>query len=129
MASKYIKIDSEQAYQIKKDIRFSEDTFYKISQKINAYKLLRKKEMVLKNRLKVALSSLKSKVAYMESTFPEEERKNVEYTILQKQRQEKKLNRPAQIPRTVHHHEEKPQKDVSGDLEEIRKKLERFKNS
>lgn len=128
MADRYLKLDPELAYQIKKDIKSSGETFYTISQKINAYKLLRKKEIVLKNKLKIALSQLKSKIDYMESTFPEEERKNVEYTIMQKERQQRKLNPLIKSISSMHHHiKQETQKDVSQDLEEIRKKLERFR--
>jgi hypothetical protein len=131
MADRYLKLDPELAYQIKKDIKSSVESFYVISQKINAYKLLRKKEIVLKNKLKIALSQLKTKVDYMESTFPEEERKNVELTIMQQERQQRKLAQPKErIVHPVQHHvRQEPKKDVSQDLEEIRKNLERFKNS
>ena len=129
MASRYLKLNIEQAYQIKKDIKSSENTFYNLSQKINAYKLLRKKEAILKNRLKVSLTSLKSKISLMESTFPEEERKNMQYNIMQKVKQERKLNPQIQRPQPITHHPIKKEsvRDVSADLEEIRRKLERFK--
>jgi len=142
MDNRYLRLNIEEAFQIKKDINSSVNTFYSLSQKINAYKLLRRKEVVLKNKLKVSFSSLKSKIALMESTLPEEERKNVEYNIMQRVRQEKRLNPQIQkIPnvpsinstnqRTSQNNknnmkEKEPIRDVSSDLEEIRKKLSRF---
>jgi len=144
MGNRYLKLDPEFAYQLKKDINSSEETFYKISQKINAYKLLRKKEAILKNKLKISFTSLKAKISFMESTFPEEERSNAEYNLLQKQKHEKKPVQPARIPDQMHiHHQvqhiqqvenneiqeqkQEPKKDIYQDLEEIKKNLERFK--
>jgi len=147
MVSRYFKLNIDEAYQIRKDIKSTENTFFDLSQKINAYKLLRKKEAILKNKLKVSFSSLKSKILLMESTLPEEERKNIEYNIMQKEKQIKKLNQPIQKSHTIHqvnttnegqinqtnivhkHQTIKKEsvRDVSVDLEEIRKKLERFK--
>ena len=138
MVSRYLKLDPEFAYQLRKDIRSSEETFYKISQKINAYKLLRKKETVVKNKLKLAFTSLKSKINFMEGNFPEEERKAAEYNILQKQRerirsQEKEKHENIPRERSIHtmqHIEGKPSpkkhRDISEDLEEIRQNLQRF---
>ena len=138
MVSRYLKLDPEFAYQFKKDIRSSEETFFKISQKINAYKLLRKKESILKNKLKLAFTSLKTKISFMEGTFPEEERKSAEYNILQRQRETIKLKereryeniQPTRNIRTIQSIENKPilkqQRDVSDDLEEIRQNLQRF---
>ena len=142
MDSRYLKLNIEQAYQIKKDINSSKDSFYNLYQKINAYKLLRKKEAILKNRLKVSFTSLKSKIVLMESTLPEEERKNMKYNMMQKEKQARKLNPQIQRPQPMHqinqmdtvnqghvHHAVKKEsmRDISADLEEIRKKLERFK--
>jgi hypothetical protein len=126
MANRYLKLDPELVYQIKNDIKSSDETFHIISQKINAYKLLRKKEVVLKNKLKISLSQLKSKIDYMESTFPDEERKSIEYTIMKKEKELKKLNPMIKSISSIHHKKQETEKDVSQDLEEIRKNLAKF---
>jgi len=147
MANRYLKLNIEQAYQIKKDMNSSVNNFNNLSQKINAYKQLRKKEIVLKNKLKVSFSSLKSKIYYMQSTLPEEERKNMEYELMQKNRQEKRFNPQVQrfplVPdveptrkitqnnnnnnNNNTNNTNQSSRDISADLEEIRKKLERFR--
>jgi hypothetical protein len=136
MVSRYLKLDPEFAYEFRKDIRSSEETFYKISQKINAYKLLRKKETIIKNKLKLAFTSLKTRIIAMEGTFPEEEKKSVEYNLLQKQRgiiksREKPENvSPQRNIHAMQHIENRPNpkkhRDISEDLEEIRQNLKRF---
>jgi len=159
MVNRYLKLNVEQAYEIRRDIKSSVDSFYNLSQKINAYKLLRNRESILKNKLKVSFTSLKSKISLMESTLPEEERKNIEYEMMQKSRQERKINPPIQRPSPAFHpaphpspppmHQidqshmqrvnpinqnhiprpvkREPVRDISEDLEEIRRKLARFK--
>jgi hypothetical protein len=136
MVSRYLKLDPEFAYEFRKNIRSSEETFYNISQKINAYKLLRRKEGVIKNKLKIAFTSLKTKIIAMQGTFPEEERKSAEYNILQRQRGITKLREknevihPVRNMHTIQHIENRPSpkkhRDISEDLEEIRQNLKRF---
>jgi hypothetical protein len=130
MASRYLKLDPEFGYIINKEIKSSREVLNNLTLKINAYKQLRGKEIVLKNKLKVSFSNLKTKINFMESTFPEEERKSL------KNKREEKLIIREENPYDDFSNIKKPslqtrkkedRRDVSDDLEEIRQKLESLK--
>lgn len=130
MDNRYLRLSSEESYWIKSNLRFSEEKFNNILRSIRSYKLLRAKEIVLKNKLKVAFTSLKGKVNLMETTFPEEERKDMSYQILQKENQSRNKfsqNKNASFPVHPIHPNLEPRKSQNEELEEIRRKLERLK--
>jgi hypothetical protein len=129
MASRYLKIDPDFAYHIKNELKSSSELISNISQRINAYKQLRRKEIVFKNKLKVSFTGLKSKISLMESTFPEEERKIAPRRIITREiNEDKRFNEFTLIQKPNFQPRKKEEKrDVADDLEEIRRKLDRFK--
>jgi hypothetical protein len=137
MDSRYLKLEPEEAYWIKKHINLSKETFESILQHILSYQSLRKKEIIIKNKLKVSFSQLKSKLNLMEFTFPEEERKNAYNRTYEKEKGIKRIhniNKPMhaeehhEIPRHLNHlHrliKRDPNKSPYEELEEIKRKLE-----
>ena len=126
-SSRYLKLNPEEAYEMRKDLQFSEEKFNNIQRQIRAYKFLRKKEVILKNKLKIAFTSLKGKISLMESTFPEEERKKAQDQIFQnKKQQQKKDFFPINTSFKPHFPIMEPRKSHSEDLDDIKRKLQRL---
>ncbi len=75
METRHIKITHEDALASKKNLLTSEINLLQTLRKVKNYRILRKKEITSKNKLKTQLTSLKSKLNLIESTFPEPETK------------------------------------------------------
>lgn len=118
MENRYLKIEPEQANYIKRQLSLYEESLSNISRIIRAYKLLRKKEIVIKNKLKLSISSLKAKMSLMESTFPEDERKI--HTDESWRNEHRADIRPVQRTQV------QESRNINQELEEIRQKLARF---
>ena len=73
METRHIKLDYEEALHAKKQILSTELNLLQTSKKIRNYKVLRKKELLLKSKLKINLKSLQEKIKFIISTFPKEE--------------------------------------------------------
>lgn len=135
MDSRYLKLAPEEATWVKSHIRNSKNSFENILRHMLAYQILRKKEIIIKNKLKTSFSQLKSKINSIESTFPEEERKNIYEQIYQKEKSVKKSSRHLnetyhEIPRNLMHLHNmiKKEKIISPDeeLEDIKRKLDKL---
>lgn len=122
MVNRYLKINPEEADSIKKQFAFSRGGLDRIVAVIRAYKLLRKKEIVIKNKLKISISSLKSKINAMESSFPEEERR---IAFEKHYEQERKNIKPKEKHKTNLHYQE-ADRNVDRELEDIKTKLASF---
>ena len=111
METRHVRLEYGEALDAKKQILSSEMSLLQIIKKARNYRLLRKKEVVLRNKFRVDLSSIKAKINLIFSTFPEEE----------KHKRKKKEGRKK---------EKKEKKEFSGDLqkelEEIHRKLEQL---
>ncbi len=134
MDDRFIKLDLQEAIWIKSNLANSQTSFENILKHVLSYQLIRKKEAILKNKLKVSLSQLKSKINQMEISFPESERKDAYEAMYEK---EKKHHHPPHhqidehhIPHRLNHlhkmiqHEQK--RNVDEELEDIKKKLEKL---
>lgn len=135
MDSRYLKLGPQEAIWIKDHIRSSKDSFENILRHMLAYQLLRKKEIMIKSKLKLSLSQLRSKLNSIESNFPEEERKDIYEQIYQKEKYNKKSKRNSdefhqEIPmRLMHLHSLINKEKITNrdkDLEDIKKKLEKL---
>ena len=71
MENKYFKLDFNQAVSAKKDLLSSQIGLINVIKRINQYKLLRKKERVIKSQLRMSLEILREKINLMQSTLPE----------------------------------------------------------
>ena len=56
----------------KKEILSSEINLIRIQKRINNYRALRRKEFMLRNKLRSSISSFTAKINLIQSTFPEE---------------------------------------------------------
>jgi hypothetical protein len=91
-----------------KEILLVELSFLETARRIRNYKQLRKKELLLKNALKIALKTFEIKINLLKSTFPEEEKPKMPKIRM------KKVDRL---------HRDR----LQSQLEEIREKLSRLK--
>lgn len=73
METRHIKFDYEQALDAKKQLLSSEISLLHILKALKAYKDLRKKEFIEKNKLKTNLTSLKNKIKLIKTEFPKPE--------------------------------------------------------
>ncbi len=110
METRHIKIDYEEALASKKNLLTSEINLLNVLRKINAYKTLRKRELLNKNRLRVQLGNLRKRIDLLQSSFPVED-----YF---------KVKRKPAVKKTVSR--KVGSNDVSGELEEIKRKLEKL---
>ncbi len=106
MESRYVKLDYNEALSAKKELLSSEINLLNIARKMENFRQLRKKELLLKTRLKFLLNNLKSKINLFQSTFPQEQGKV-------------NIRKPAAK-------ESKKSRHIQDELEDIRNKLARL---
>jgi len=102
--TRHVKLDYEEALNAKKQLLSIELNLLQTAKRVRNYKLLRKKELSLKNKLKTALRALRTKINSLQTTLPEEEEPTKIKTI--KKTIEKRKNQ-----------------DIKKQLEEIEEKL------
>lgn len=122
MVNRYLKLSAEESTLIKNQLDISKNKLINIIKIIRNYRISRKKEIILKNKLKINVSQLKAKITALEITFPEDERKEYEkthhltnYPIIAKEEIDKD-------------HTENEDKTLNSfeDLEDIKSQLSRF---
>jgi len=74
METRHIRLDYDQALLAKKHLLSSELNLLRTTRKINTYKLLRKREHILKTKLKSNINILKSKINFLQSYLPKDKR-------------------------------------------------------
>ena len=111
MELRHIKIDYNEALNAKRNVLSAEIDSLEVIKKIKSYKLLRKEENNIKNRLKKEISSIKSTLSLLESNLPKEikEMQDEEQNKLRNKEKDKRIQA----------------KDNSkSELEDIKRKLE-----
>lgn len=109
METKYIQISYGEAFASKKQLLSSELNLLHALEEVRNYKVLRKKELMIKNNLKIVLKDLRIKINQIQSTFPEE-------TILKISKEKTKKMKKEQ------------EQNIQGQLQEIQDKLERLQD-
>lgn len=107
METRHIKFEYSEALEAKKQILTTELNLLQISKKIRNYNLIRKREYILKGKLKILTNQLKNKIIQIQSTFPEE-----------KQLEEPKIKKESTTRESDY-----KEKDIQSQLEEIQRKL------
>ena len=74
MENRHVKFGYEEALFAKKEILYAEIDILEAIKRLRNYRLLRKKDFMLKNSLKTSLKSTEMKIKLLQSTFPQEER-------------------------------------------------------
>ena len=73
MELRHIKLDYEEALSAKKQLLSTQLNLLRTAKKITNYKILRKKENIIRNKLKVNLTSLKTQLKHLQTTFPKQD--------------------------------------------------------
>lgn len=107
MEARHIKLDYENALNGKKQILMSEANLLRVLEKISFYKISRKRELELKNKLRIALINLIAKIDLIDSYLPSE-------SIPKIKKKSKKQK------------ENKNSRNIQEELVEIKRKLERL---
>jgi hypothetical protein len=107
METRHVKLDYFEALEAKKQLLTTELNLLQISKKIKNYRIIRKREQILKTKLRGSANQLKAKIIQIQATFPEEKKST-----------EPKLKR--EIPTKERDYKER---DIQSQLEEIQKKL------
>ena len=105
MENRHIKLEYEEALSAKKQLLSMELNLLQTEKRVRNYKLLRKKELAMKNFLKICLRELRTKINSEESTMPQEEE-------------------PMKIRTIKKGIEKRKQADIQYQLKEIQEKLE-----
>ncbi|MEK6830815.1 MAG: hypothetical protein AABX77_02200 [Nanoarchaeota archaeon] len=108
MEAIHIKLDYENALNSKKQILMSEANILRVLDKINSYKSLRKKELELKNKLRISLNGLAGEIDSIHNSLPSDSIPKIKNKITKKK-------------------ESRESKNIKGELEEIKRKLERLR--
>jgi len=106
METRHVKLDYEEALNSKKELLNMQLNFLKVAKKIKSYGALRKKELALKNGLRVGLVNFRTKSQLFLSSLPGEP--------LKKNKVRKKVNGSS------------GDEDFHQELEDIKQKLERL---
>lgn len=136
MEGRYIKLDPEYVYNLRRELKSYDDFFNNVLRNIRSYKLLRKKEVALKNKLKIEITALKTKMNSAEQTLPKEERDSLKNSMPRStplihntinnseviQHHYKSAKMPAKRQEKTSSHKT----SIDRDLEEIRDKLSKF---
>ncbi len=107
MENKYIKFDYQEALEAKKQLLSSEFNLLQTAKRVRNYKILRKRELITKNKLKTALRNLRAKINALQSTFPQEEM-------------------PRPLKKTVAKAKKKQEQNIQEQLQDIQEKLARL---
>ncbi|MDD5191735.1 MAG: hypothetical protein PHH54_03605 [Candidatus Nanoarchaeia archaeon] len=107
METKHIKLDYEEALSAKKQLLSMELNLLQTEKRVRNYKLLRKKELAMKNFIRKCLRELRMKINSEKSTMPQEEE-------------------PMKIMTIKKGIEKRKQADIQYQLKEIQDKLERL---
>ena len=108
METRHIRLGYDEALAAKKQLLSSELNTLQMIKKLKTYRLLRKKELAIKTKLKIELTSLKTKINLIQSTFPSEE---------------KKIKTPKREKRILKEKKE----SIQDELSEIKSKLDKLK--
>lgn len=103
----FVRFEHEEALTGKRELLSSELNLLNFFKKFKNYKNLRKRELILKTRLKRELASLKTKTKELEETFPQEAEE--EFIIKKRGRRKKRKTEVS--------------KDIESELQGIREKL------
>jgi hypothetical protein len=109
METRHIRLEYGEAVEGKKHLLSAELNLLHVLKQTKNYKLLRKKEFTLRNKIKTLLTSVKTKTNLVRSTFPDEavakiKRKRGDKIVVEKLQKE-------------------PRSDIQKELETIQKKL------
>lgn len=132
MQSRYIQLTREQALLLRQNLTFLREKLINVQEKIKFYNLLRKKETILRNKLKVCSAGLKSRLKLMESTMPEDEIKHSHHAHKFRVISEPKKHHEYQKSRMhVHNSISNPKtntnnSNIERDLADIKDKLRRL---
>jgi len=72
--TKYVRLEFEEALNAKKQFLSSELNLLQTAKRVRNYKILRKKEIAVKNKLKTALRILRTKMSSIQTSLPEQEK-------------------------------------------------------
>jgi len=104
METRHVKLTNEYAISAKKQLLSSEINLLYMIKNLSRYKLLRKREFVIKNKLKTALTSTRAKLNLLLSTLPDNQ------------------GNPRKIKRKARRKQEEKQ-ELTEELEDIQDKL------
>jgi hypothetical protein len=107
METRHVKLDYVNALSAKKDLLGAEINLLQIVRKIKAYRMIRKKEMVTKNKLRLEIGKLRKLMDGLVSHLPTE---NV--------KMDKRKNKKKKV--------DEEGRNLDNELREIKKKLERL---
>src|SRR4030042_97150 len=107
METRHVKLDYAQGLNGKKQLLSSEISLIYITKTLLRYKRLRKKEYALKNQLKNSVTSLRTKLNFLSSTFPVPEKLPIMHKAIKKE-------------------SNKQDKNLSEELRDIQAKLEKL---
>ncbi len=110
MENIHIKLEYGEALYAKKELLSMQLNLLEFQKKFKDYKNSRKRELILKGKLRKELSSLKQEIDNMEEALPKEEGEGLK---LLKRRTRKKYKRT----------EKKGQRGIERELQEIKEKL------
>ncbi|MEM0465497.1 MAG: hypothetical protein QXW97_02235 [Candidatus Pacearchaeota archaeon] len=85
MVNRYIRFEYQKSKKIKESLDYAKNSLADILRILRNYKLSRKKELALKNKFKLSISTLRTKLNAVELTFPEEERKEIQEEYYKRQ--------------------------------------------
>ena len=109
MKKLHVRLEYNETIEGKKEILSSQVNVLELLKKIKNYKILRKRELILKNKVKKEIRILSTEINKIQETFPEEETAEGSW--------EKK---------EILKEEEKYEKGIELQLEEIKEKLARL---
>jgi hypothetical protein len=102
--TRHVRLDYGESLNSKKQLLSAEINLIYMNKKLKAYELLRKKEISQKNKLKISIASLKTKLDALLSTFPADQRKSDPKKIISRK-------------------QDQEEKNLSEELEDIQEKL------
>ncbi|MFA5174057.1 MAG: hypothetical protein WC438_02655 [Candidatus Pacearchaeota archaeon] len=104
METRHVRLGYEEGLLAKKQLLSVELNLLQTVKKVRGYKLLRTKEMAVKNKLSVVLSALRSQISTIQSTFPKQETEKEK--VKQKEKKTEKIE-TADIQKELKEIEEK----------------------
>jgi hypothetical protein len=121
----HVGLNYLKAMDAKKEILLTETSLIQIVKKMRSYSALRKKEFILKNKLKKALTNIRKSAMKIEQEFPDKEEVKVPKKRTSTQNTEQRMQKISRksFETTEKLTQKKKDRELERELEEIQEKL------
>jgi hypothetical protein len=122
----HVKLENQEALELKRNVLLLEKSLLEIVKNIREYNALRKKEFILKNKVKKDLSRLKSLILELDSSLPKEEAIKMLQKLHPEERRSEAVIKKQIVKAKKIQEQPRLRSDIESQIQEIQEKLARL---